>query len=705
MKKRIMIIIAALLFITATAVCADGVRNSRVYHFNVKDVGEQTPVFLLAPGNYSISVTYRSDTDMSADVKASNSVMINIPMPATSGNNNTASGSFSLPYGTDRGKIRFGREQGAGYALEDISISSDRLLYTDYIFLYFVICILSVIFLCLYRHHRKTPFTENQLETAGMIALMIILSSIPWFFKDTYFELDTRAHMMRIEGVYEGLADHQLPVIIYPNYCNDFGELGILYPDLFLYFPAVLRKLGVSMMTSYRALMFSVCAAKVLVMYFSSLTVLKSRKAAMIASAVYIFEPYRMYNMYFRGSGAGSEIAGIFLPLVIAGVFSILFDEKKKWYLLALGMTGIMQSHILTLILTCIFAVFLVMVFIKDLCSKENLTALLKAVSLGILLNIGLLLPFMHYYFSDWDRGVLQWSNFFDELAGPYQMFFYDYSFFTLIIIAVNIIMFAVLKENRSKEHRIWISLFCIGCLFYLMSTFIFPWKLLVQIPAVHTFCNMLQTPRRFLTVATVLTAMVSGRNIAILSASGQRKGLIGTIYAVTAILCVSCTLYQYSRVIRSDVLSKDELTGDINSKIQLDYVPTGTTEDDIGSDAGQLSDENGVDSESYIKHGTHIDYIYSDAENGEYADLPLIYYEGYEASDQDGSRMKIEKNSRNEVRVYLESGPGEKAVHVRFRVRPVYTVFWLISAAAMACTLVILLRKYLGPLSRNKKR
>ena len=697
MKKKILILLSVIIFLIAAAFCAAGVKNSDTYHFELRSIKAQSGIFLLPSGSYNVSLSYRSDTDTSATVAASDLVNFNIPMPATGGSINTVQGSFTLPYGTDRGKIKFSQEQSEHFRLTDITLTESTghgLLYTDYIYAFIILCLIYLFCGVLYLRHRKHPFTAGQLRTAGILLLMILLSSLPWFVPDMYFELDTRAHMLRIEGVYEGLMDHQLPVIIYPNYCNDFGQLGILYPDIFLYFPAILRRLGVSMISSYRSLMLIICIAKVLVMYYSAGTILRSEKAALLATAVFIFEPYRMYDTYFRGAAGGSEIAGLFLPLLIAGVYSILYNKNKKWYLLAFGMTGILQSHILSLALTCILLIVFVILFIKDLLHREALMALAKAVVLALALNIGLLLPFIHFYFSGWNRDVLQWASFFDELAGPYQMFFYDFSFFTLFIIAFNTVCFFILREEDRKEHRIWLSFFAAGVLFYLMSTKIFPWHLLTKINAVASFCSMMQTPRRFLLVATTLTSVVFGRNLTKVMESGQKKQLVRMICGVTAVLCISCTAYQYARALNVQVLFDDPVEGDINSKLQFDYVPEGTTEDDIHTDAGTLSDENDAVSIAYDKHGTHIDYTYSNAVDGAYADLPLLYYDGYTAHDQDGKPMRLEMSDHHCVRVYLEPGDGEKQMHVRYEVKPLYTVCWIFSALLMAVSVGFCIRK-----------
>ena len=51
---------------------------------------------------------------------------------------------------------------------------------------------------------------------------------------------DTIFHMNRIEGIKEGLLAGQFPVRIHGYQLNGYGfASGIFYPDIFLYFPAI----------------------------------------------------------------------------------------------------------------------------------------------------------------------------------------------------------------------------------------------------------------------------------------------------------------------------------------------------------------------------------------------------------------------------------------------------------------------------------
>ena len=62
------------------------------------------------------------------------------------------------------------------------------------------------------------------------------------------------------------------------------------------------------------------------------------------------FLGYFLHNSYYRAA-VGETLAMIFLPLVFVGVRLITFGDYKKWWVLTLGMLGLVYSHVLSVLL------------------------------------------------------------------------------------------------------------------------------------------------------------------------------------------------------------------------------------------------------------------------------------------------------------------------------------------------------------------
>ncbi len=89
------------------------------------------------------------------------------------------------------------------------------------------------------------------------------------------------------------------------------------------------------------------------------------------------------------------------------------------------------------------------------------------------------------------------------------------------------------------------------------------------------------------------------------------------------------------------------------------------------------------MESLSYSKRETHIDYSYISRAEEVYADLPLFYYIGYQGTDENGLDIALRKGSDGHILADLKGDGLQHSIHVRFKVKPLFTVLWLLSLAA----------------------
>ncbi|MCR4922496.1 MAG: hypothetical protein K5931_00595, partial [Lachnospiraceae bacterium] len=219
-----------------------------------------TNAFSLPPGGYVLSISYLSDINTELLVQANNDCVFSVLLPASYGEVMTVTDSVNLvlPKGTDRGRIKLYKKEGGYIELHDITISSDHHIYRDYYLIIAfagLIAMALIIITFLYDSLKLTSITWPYI-VAFLVVMLIV--NIPYITSGTYFEIDTQGHMKRIEGLYQGLVDGQIPVLIGPNYANEYGELMVLQPNLFLYIPAILRYFNVSIPTAYNVYMILV---------------------------------------------------------------------------------------------------------------------------------------------------------------------------------------------------------------------------------------------------------------------------------------------------------------------------------------------------------------------------------------------------------------------------------------------------------------
>ena len=141
---------------------------------------------------------------------------------------------------------------------------------------------------------------------------------------------DLKFHLARIEGVADALKQGQFPVHINPTQANGYGNASAtMYPQFFIYFPAVLRLTNLSLLNTYKVLIFLINLITALCAWIGFKNVWKSRKAGYIGCAIYMMGLYRLDDLYIRAA-IGEALALAFLPIVFWGMYEILFADKKK---------------------------------------------------------------------------------------------------------------------------------------------------------------------------------------------------------------------------------------------------------------------------------------------------------------------------------------------------------------------------------------
>ena len=112
--------------------------------------------------------------------------------------------------------------------------------------------------------------------------------------------------------------------------------------------------------------MFSVNLATVYIVNFVLKRLTSNEKIINIGTILYTFTSYRMVDMYARGC-LGESFSFIFLPLVVLGLYEIFYGNKKNFYYLVIGMTGIIYSHVISTLIVGILILFFIIFNIKKL--------------------------------------------------------------------------------------------------------------------------------------------------------------------------------------------------------------------------------------------------------------------------------------------------------------------------------------------------
>lgn len=563
-------------------------------------------------------------------------------------------------------------------------------------------------------------FSQQKLSRQTILGMstvfgMSLLSSVLFFSGNKIgYGDDLQYHLSRIEGIAAGLRNGQFPVMIYPDALGGNGYLNAMYPSVFLYIPACLRLMGVSFVSAYETLLVLINFATAFIMYGSVKSVCRSEKIAVLATTLYLFARYRLNNMLVRGA-LGETLAMIFVPLVLIGLYHVIVGERKKWWMLLIGATGIIQSHVLSTVMYALIALILVCVFIKKIWLEKRYIELLKCGVLAILLNIGFLVPFLTYYVRgnlnlkaatqmyDMAGGGLNPSYLFG-IFDIFQSSFtdnHDYALHLAILCLLGIIMLYALihRESRTYSDRFCKYSVLIAVFLLFMATNWFPYDKL-------TFLNVFQFPWRFIGPAVAIIIIVGSICLVRLEVGTKEVNILIFLLIMVTVWDTSIWHLNWNDNIRgheerdSEVEYRDSDVDKTNADILYwadEYLVQGAG--DYLTDY-KVADQ--VQVQQYTKKGLRIMLKYSVLDGSEqWIDLPLQNYIGYQTADESKERYPVITGDYGNVRVQLKEDGNVHELYVYYREPALFRLAEVISLLTLAGLAGWTLRRYIKIIHR----
>ena len=539
------------------------------------------------------------------------------------------------------------------------------------------------------RRHRDEEKRRNGKYVMAGLTGIVVLSSLPLLVDYYLGGGDMGFHLLRIEGLAEGLKSGQIPVRIQPEWLKGHGyAVSIFYCDTFLLLPALLRLAGFPVFSAYRFFMIAVNLATAWIAYVCFMRLFSSRYIGLLGSVLYTLAPYRLYCVYTRNA-VGEYTAMTFLPLICAG-FVMVFrngeaegteEERRGRRYLVLGFTGIVQSHVITVELVLAFSVLMCIVLWRYLFRKKVILDMIKAASAVILLNLWYIVPFMDYFITGdfgfkhasarriQERGLLAAHLFYTwNRAGENEHFNETGMTGTVpatvgAALLICILLFLYWRMHGKKAGTAgWeygtarVALF-IGCTAMLCSLNLFPWdKIQRQNRIFASLVSNIQFPMRFLLVAAVTLSLLGcAAGKLFLNWKGERKGkiIIGCIMAVgvfSSMFYTNDMLFCKDNVLR---LYTAENMGN-GAILGAEYLPYGTEQALISYQDRRAGE--GVRIEEY-----HADYLEAEIacenkmDGDGYIDCSLLYYKGYRAEESaSGEKFRVTAGENGLVRVIV---------------------------------------------------
>ena len=550
---------------------------------------------------------------------------------------------------------------------------------------------------------RESRIQKDQGMVIWVLGLCVLLAYLP--YTTDYFSTgaDGGFHLLRIEGLKETLLHgQQFPVRVQEYWLYGHGyAVSSFYGDLFLLFPAILRLIGFNPMDAYKMFVLAVLAGTAGIAYYSFYRCTKSRYAALLGSALYELAPYHIYNFYNRNA-VGEYLGMMFLPLVICGIYQIYTeDEKHPGYSrakipLIVGISGILQSHILTCEMTVVALLLMAAVMWRKTFQKQVLTELVKAAVCCLLINAWFWVPLLKmlsvdsYALGEIVSQDIQYMG--TSLAGKLQIYPYRGGHQTGIYNCepiqagaafwIVLLCYLVLrlwrraqdweKKGSNPYDRIMGCGVALSLIALFLSTRYFPWDWVAGIPGIGMLATAIQFPTRLLAMATLFFAFTS--SFFVLWLREERKTwtvrtqdavAVGCLAAV-AVTALWSALYHVNEIsynMGPVRIYTAENMGSI-SVVNGEYLLAGTSPWEISLQQRGYHDpvtDEGLLWEDYTKEGLTIQlYIENPTAEELYAELPLTGYRGYGIETDTGTAQPYiteERGAHGDLRIAIPAG------------------------------------------------
>lgn len=505
-----------------------------------------------------------------------------------------------------------------------------------------------------------------------LLVLLLLSAGLNWW----YFPqggivsgggTDLLFHANRFYAIIQAIEDGTYPFYINTEALNCYGyAANLFYPDTMLVPFAILAPY-IGFATAYKLMIFCYTFLCGIFSYWCLNRVTKNYLTSFLFSILYTFAIYRIIDISYRGA-LGEFISFTFLPIVCLGLYEVIFNNyKKNWYIITIGFTCLIYTHLLsTLLIFICVCITLVICFRKIKEEPSRLIYLTLAGIVSVFLSLGFLLPMFEqlkdisFYFQTHPLA---------DAIGPQSVelrrvlwgVFNGLTDNKLRIESIGIILmipllfrFAIKGKHKFLKFAD-ICTFTSLILIFALSD-IFPW---------YTFpfnqLAILQFPFRLLQPASFLLACSGAIYLSIIAKETNRRILI--LFSIILLVGYSIRLTGgiYQGYALYTIEDKENHNLDQLEVVGAEYlsskIPSSPTEDIryrieyiVNRGDSIKASTNTVLRD--IKRENNKLLIKGQIENGTNIILPLLYYKGYKAVSDQKTEFEIKESDTGLVEI-----------------------------------------------------
>ena len=346
----------------------------------------------------------------------------------------------------------------------------------------------------------KKLLNENKLFLIMSIELIYVIS-MPLLQEKLLCADDYQYHLARIQSMTDSIKIGIFPVKVHYEMADNFGYgSGLFYPNLFLYFPAIINLLINNLEVSYKIFIITVLTLLYIFNYYSFKSLTKQHKTALLITSLIFLSKCLVLNLYDR-SALGEFLGFLFIGPIICGLYNYVYDDFDKPHLLIIGFLGVLNSHLITTFICLVYAIVYFFIHIKNtIKNPKKLIKLIIAAMIVLLISAAFWIPMIEqlsiqkYKLSD------PWTKIDEDEYPPLALFGINrYSIGLIYTISTPILIYSLFEKNIEKSKRFFIILSLIFTFIMLFNPF---WKITAPIS------NTIQFKWRLIGITTILDSI-----------------------------------------------------------------------------------------------------------------------------------------------------------------------------------------------------
>jgi hypothetical protein len=627
------------------------------------------PFISLRRGTYSVKIEYECEQNQSSCVYAGNGnhVKLKSGTAILSRNLDRVSYGFTVKDDVDNLEILIKYNGEGSFRIKNIAVSRTSVGMVR------LIVYIGALFLCLNVCFLLRESIKKQRNLLLAIGGIILLSSLPLLTQGIGKGHDLDFHLMRIEGIAREIRYGNIPVRLSSLWLDGNGyPVSVYYGDLLLYVPAVLRLFYVPVVTAYKLYIVMINTGTAVITYLCMKDIFKKERVALLTSLLYCTASYRMVSIYVR-CAVGEYSAMMFLPLIALAVYHIYREEsscERNALYLAIGMSGLIGTHILSAEMVVVILGLICIVFIRKTCRRNVIKTYLFAIVETCAISAYFLVPFLDYCINvpveinsivqskeqliqEFGVSLSEYFSFFRDIFSSGSVHENKELLLTpgpalLLILVVAVVCWV--NGRGDKE----IKFMATGAVFTLfLASDLFPWNYLAANFKLGNLLAQIQFPWRYISLAMVFLTLLTGRLLIRISADAGKVRGYGNILVGICIVMSCLFVSNYNDDARLvDYYDRAELsTFSVGSG---EYLRQGTDRYMLSAEVYQ---ENMREVTQEAVRGCYRKLHCIGSEKEGVVQVPVLNYRGYQVIDQNGVEYPIAQNYNNLIQFSVPAG------------------------------------------------